>query len=72
MKRWVNRKHGFNVSDKRIDAFLSDIFDVCRKHHLSISHEDGHGAFEIDDFIESNLKWLENANDNTKESPDGR
>lgn len=44
--------------------FLSDIESVCRKYNLSISHEDGHGSFIIEEYNESNLRWLANANRN--------
>ena len=60
MKRWsskVNEK----IEDPRIDAFLEEILAVCARHGLSISHEDGHGAFIIEPFSENNKEWLENA-----------
>lgn len=46
-----------------IDAFLADIVAVCRRHGMAISHEDGHGAFEIVNLNESNLDWLDAAHD---------
>jgi hypothetical protein len=36
----------YNKSDKQ-KAFLLEIIEVCKKHNLSIGHEDGHGAFLI-------------------------
>ena len=42
----------------RVDAFIEDVVAVCRKHGMSISHEDGHGAFEIKDYDESCSDWL--------------
>lgn len=41
--------------------FLEDIDEVCKKHNLSISHEDGHGSFIIEEYDEWNIKWLFNA-----------
>lgn len=43
---------------ERMQNFLEDIKKVCEKHNLSISHEDGHGAFIIEDYDEYNIKWL--------------
>jgi len=45
-KRWsVRKSDNFEVED--IEKFLEAIEAVCRKHGLSISHEDGHGGFQI-------------------------
>lgn len=44
-----------------VDAFLADIKDVCKKHKLSISHEDGHGAFIITKYDDELMKWLNEA-----------
>lgn len=45
-------EEGRRVENPRIDAFLAEIETVCEKHGLSISHEDGHGAFEVVDYEE--------------------
>lgn len=39
-------------------SFLNDINDVCKKHNMSISHEDGHGSFIITKYNKSNIDWL--------------
>lgn len=44
-----------------VDQFLAEIGDVCRKYGYSIGHEDGHGAFIINTFDESDLEWLGHA-----------
>ena len=46
-----------------IDDFLSDIDKVCRKHGLSISHEDSHGGFKIVEYDESMRDWLNDGED---------
>lgn len=64
MKRWNNEKK-MEVENNRIDLFLADILEVCDKHKLAISHEDGHGAFEIEEINIHALNHLFNANDKT-------
>jgi hypothetical protein len=46
---------------ERMKKFLEDIDLVCKKHDLSISHEDFHGAFIIEEYDEYNIRWLFNA-----------
>ena len=41
--------------------FLEDIDAVCKKHGLSISHQDTHGSFLIEKYDEYNIEWLFNA-----------
>lgn len=61
MKRW-NANTNAQVEDPRIDAFLADLVAVCRKHDLSLSHEDGHGSFLVrPSFDEFYAKWLSEA-----------
>jgi hypothetical protein len=52
-----------NKTPKEIMDFINDIEEVCKKHSLSISHEDGHGSFIIEEYKESNIKWLSQAED---------
>lgn len=47
---------------KEMEEFLDEIGQVCKKHGLSISHEDGHGCFIIESYNESSVGWLKNAN----------
>lgn len=49
------------MDKKKVEEFLQEIEEVCRKHNMSISHEDGHGAFIIERFDEFNIKWLKEA-----------
>jgi len=62
MKRWNGHDH---VENKRIDDFLNEVIVVCKNHGLSISHEDGHGAFVICDYDDSDSRWLMDALDKT-------
>ena len=43
---------------KAARAFLDDIIEVYRKHNLSLSHEDCHGAFQIEPYDQLNIDWL--------------
>lgn len=62
MRRWGS---GDYVENPLVDAFIEDVLAVCAKHGYSISHEDGHGAFEIEKFSEDFSEWLRNAHDKT-------
>ena len=42
-------------------AFLDEIEAVCRRHNLSIAHEDREGGFEIEPFSTDNMAWLREA-----------
>ena len=64
MKRWNNKKSD-NVENIKIDVFLKEIVDVCKRYGFSISHEDAQGAFKIEMFGYYNIKWLMDAVDNT-------
>jgi len=61
MEIWDSKQGKFIPRPKEIDDFLKDIDEVCKKHNLSISHEDGHGAFEIEKYDKQNIIWLNNA-----------
>lgn len=49
---------------ERMKVFLEEIDSVCKRHGLSISHEDYHGAFFIEEYDESNIEWLFDASKN--------
>lgn len=63
MKRWDSQAHE-RIDNPRVDAFLEDVIAVCRKHSLSIGHEDGHGSFLVhmdEGAHEYNFGWLREA-----------
>lgn len=45
----------------KVKQFLEEVLAVCRAHGMSLSHEDGHGAFLIEPFSEFNAGWLMDA-----------
>lgn len=55
--RWWSRKDK-EVPTPKIDAFLLEVDAVCRKHGFSIGHEDGHGAFIVENYSEGDFAWL--------------
>lgn len=62
--RWCRWKCGVDQNMK-IDAFLAEVIEVSKKHGLSISHQDGGGAFEVVEFNERDVNWLMDAEDAT-------
>ena len=65
MKRW-NPNAGRETENPAVDAFLSEVAKVCKRHGFAISHEDGHGAFEVVDFESGDEDWLAAAHDRTE------
>lgn len=49
------------ITEEQKVAFLDDVEAVCRKHGISISHEDGHGSFTVIPFDHVEMVWLKNA-----------
>jgi hypothetical protein len=60
VKRWDTETHAQSEFPK-IDAFIDDVIEVCKKHGFSISHEDHQGAFLIEAVDERNFEWLRGA-----------
>ena len=49
------------ASPGKIEAFLDAYEKLCREHGFSLSHEDGHGAFEIEAFSQNDIEWVRGA-----------
>lgn len=64
MKRW-NKALSADRENEKIDAFLKDVIDICKKHGLAISHEDKQGSFEVVKLPDGDLEWLVQADDDT-------
>ena len=58
---WDANKSEYVEANEELKQFFKDIEDVCKKHGYSISHEDGHGAFMIEEYSEFNINWFKNA-----------
>jgi hypothetical protein len=50
----------------KVIAFLLEINDVCRKHGLSLSHEDSFGAFVVENYNTRKRDWLWRASNKIK------
>lgn len=59
--RWNSATSKFEESPSEVEAFLDAIEAVCKAHGKSITHEDGHGSFLIEDFREDYMDWLREA-----------
>lgn len=63
-KRWSSTAKRI-VENQKIDAFLAEIEAVCKRHGLSIAHEDGHGLFLVVDHDDRRAGAFEDAIDAT-------
>lgn len=54
----MNSTYRGKVDKQRRDAFKREIESVCKKHGLSISHEDDHGVFLIKEYQEDLMEWF--------------
>lgn len=53
------------IHSKEVTAFVKEIEGVCKKHNLSISHEDYQGGFIIEPFDKKLMEWFKGAADET-------
>ena len=66
MKRWSGKKEE-PIEVPAIDSFIEEVIEVCKKHGFSISHEDGHGGFQITKYNVRDADWLMDASDDTED-----
>lgn len=48
----------YALLDEKSSNFMADIVLVFQKHGFSISHEDRHGGFIVEDFSDANVEWI--------------
>ena len=60
LRRWIEMP-------EKMKNFLDEIESVCKKHNLSISHEDCYGAFIVEDYRSENIEWLFSADKGYKD-----
>ncbi len=51
------------MENKRINNFLEELFELYKKHDLSIAHEDDQGGFIIESYKSENIEWMKHAQD---------
>jgi len=56
--------------DIKMKNFIDDIIEIYKKHNMSLSHEDAHGCFEVEELTEYNIKWLKEADGKRREEHD--
>ena len=61
MKSYNFKEHEFIETPEKIVQFFNEIEAICKKYNLSISHEDGHGAFEIVPYEKYYMVWMREA-----------
>lgn len=67
MKNWSLIKNDDIETPENIIKFLNEITKIYKKYNLSLSHEDCHGAFIIEKYDETNIKWLKDCLINVEE-----
>jgi hypothetical protein len=51
----------------KFKAFMNEITGVCKKHGLSIAHQDHQGAFIVENYSKTNIEWLQSADNRIKD-----
>lgn len=57
-KTWDNNKRERTEISEKIAVFMREYEDLCRKHNISLGHEDGHGAFEFHEYDREYIEWV--------------
>ena len=58
---WNVKTGEFIPVPENVINFYNDIVEVYKKYNLSISHEDYHGSFIVEDYNPYDVEWLKNA-----------
>lgn len=62
MKIWDIKIGKHIETPVEMDSFFNDLDIVFKRHNMSISHEDTHGAFIITEYDDDCVDWLRMAN----------
>jgi hypothetical protein len=67
----MNQKPRYGtMRSEKVKEFVKEIIKVCKKHNLSISHEDQRGGFEIENYDDCFTGWFSQASDRTNSDGD--
>jgi len=44
--------------NEKSKAFLDEIAEVCKKHGLTLAHEDSQGSFIVEPYDPETIKWM--------------
>lgn len=66
MENWSRIDEDFVETPGKVIQFLKEIAYLYSKYNMSISHEDIHGSFIIENNDDDNLEWLTKAQLNIK------
>jgi hypothetical protein len=61
VKRWDKIQGARVESPQKVEDFIAAYDELCRVHGLTLSHEDGHGCFIIENLSERNLDRVKDA-----------
>lgn len=61
MKTWDNIKYAEIEVPEIMENFINEVVTIMKKYNLSISHEDSHGAFMIENYDEYNVERFRQA-----------
>ena len=59
MKHWISALSC--VVEVNTDDFYNDLINLYKKYGISISHEDGHGGFILEEYDEFNIQGIKDA-----------
>lgn len=55
------------VTEQDAKKFIGELIAVCKKHGLSLSHEDHQGSFLVVNYSKEKAEWLRQAYDARKD-----
>lgn len=61
---WSSRLKEKIEAPSEIVDFLVEYEELCRKHNISLAHEDTGGGFLLEKYSDHNLKWVKEAAEN--------
>jgi len=60
--RYIKRRDVFDAVPE-VDAFFDEIMEVCRRHGMSIHHDECGGRLIVREYNEELMEWLAQSDD---------